>query len=145
MLKKIIMCLIFVYSSNACSEIYKWVDEQGKTNYGDKPVNNSKEMDVDVSKKGHVKVKDSRELKREKLLETYADDRQRENEEKASRKKQKKKHEKNCARSKDQLRRYEHASSLYRLDKEGNRITMPAREKEIQTAELRKNIKKYCN
>jgi len=87
----VVLLLLFIYGSFAEAEIYKWLDEQGKTHYGDKPVTNSKEMHVDTSKQGHVKVNINREKKRQKLLETYADDKQREDKEKAKKKKSKNK------------------------------------------------------
>lgn len=41
-------------SSNVPAEIYKWVDDQGRTHYGDKPVDEADSLQVDVSKKGHM-------------------------------------------------------------------------------------------
>jgi catalase len=140
----IVLLLLFIYSSFAEAEIYKWLDEQGKTHYGDKPVTNSKEMHVDTSKQGHVKVNVNREKKRQKLLETYADDKQREDKEKAKKKKSKKKMQRKCTLARDRLRRYERASSLYSLDNSGNRITMSTAERQRTVTELRKKIKINC-
>jgi len=137
-----IICIFNIGHVNA--EIYKWVDDQGKIHYGDKPVSKSKVMDIDISKQGHIKINNSREEKRQKLLETYADDHQRKNKEKEKLKKQKKKQERGCVVSKDRLRHYERASSLYNLDKDGNRISVSSEERERHTAALRDKIKKYC-
>jgi len=139
----IVIAIMFNFG-HVNAEIYKWVDEQGNIHYGDKPVNKSKVMDVDISKQGHIKINNSREQKRRKLLETYADDHQRKNEEKEKQKKQKKKQERGCVLSKDRLKHYERASSLYNLDKDGNRVTVSSEEREQHTAELRNKIKKYC-
>jgi len=139
-----IVIIMMFYIGHAYAEIYKWVDEQGSIHYGDKPVNKSKVMDVDISKQGHIKINNSREEKRQKLLETYADDHQRKSKEKEKLKKQKKKQERGCVLSKDKLRNYERASSLYSLDKDGNRVTVSSEEREQHTMELRNKIKKYC-
>ena len=142
--KSIVILLLCLVNSFAVAEIYKWVDEHGKTHYGDKPATNSKEMHVDISKQGHVKVDNNREKKRQKLLETYADDKQREDKEKAKKKKSKKKMQRKCTLARDRLIRYEKASSLYSLDNSGNRITMSTAERERTVAELTKRIKINC-
>ena len=140
----VIISLLFLSSAHCYAEIYKWVDEHGKVHYGDKPINNSKEMDVNISKQGHIKINNKREQKRQKLLETYADDEQREDKEKKKLKKNKKKHQRNCIHSKDMLKQYERASSLYNLDKTGMRVTISNEERLRKTNDLRKKINKYC-
>ena len=144
MIKNTVTILLVVYSCYTSAEIYKWVDEQGKTHYEDKPVGNSKEMEVDIGKQGHIKINNERALKQKRLLETYDDDKQRENKEKAKKKKNKKKLARQCSQSKDRLRHYERASSLYDLDKEGKRITVSTQKREKVTTALRNKIKKFC-
>jgi len=146
MLQKIvIVCVLFLSATCCYAEIYKWVDEQGVIHYGDKPVNNSKEMDVNISKQGHIKINNKREQKRQKLLESYADDQQREEKEKEKSKKKKKKLERSCVQSKDMLKQYERARSLYNLNKEGERVTISSEERLRKTNNLRNKINKYCN
>jgi len=140
----VIICALLISPLTVYAEIYKWVDEQGKVHYGDKPVNNSTEMEVNISKQGHIKIKNSREQKRQKLLESYADDQERKDKNKEKKKKKKEKHERNCVLSIDRLRQYERASSLYNLDKEGKRVTVSTEERARKTNDLRKKINKYC-
>jgi len=145
MLKNIILLiLINFYSVYVSAEIYKWVDEQGNINYGDKPVVDSNEVQVDVTDKGNVKISDTREKNRQKLLDAYNQDQSRENKEKEKQKKQKKKRQRDCAQAKDYMRTYDRARSLYSLDKEGNRVTLSDKERKKSTAELKKYIKKNC-
>ncbi len=144
MLKKMTVCFLVLYSSFSVAEIYKWTDEQGQVHYGDKSVVSAKQMEVDTSKQGHIKINDSREGKRQKLLDAYADDHKREKIAKTKHQKKLKKQKKKCVKSKDQLKRYERASSLYDLDKEGNRITISNMEREKRTMALHDKIKKYC-
>ena len=143
-MKQLFMILMFLYSITGYAEIYKWIDEQGKVHYGDKAVEDSKEIDVNISNRGHLKVNESREKKRRKLLKAFDDDRQRENKEKAKKKKKKKKLKRNCAISKDRLRVYERASSLYDIDKNGNKVVLSNKEREKTLTELRKSINKHC-
>jgi len=143
-MKQLFMILMFLYSITGYAEIYKWIDEQGKVHYGDKAVEDSKEIDVNISNRGHLKVNESREKKRRKLLKAFDDDRQRENKEKAKKKKKKKKLKRNCAISKDRLRVYERAGSLYDIDKNGNKVVLSNKEREKTLTELRKSINKHC-
>ncbi|RDH82793.1 MAG: hypothetical protein DIZ80_10995 [endosymbiont of Galathealinum brachiosum] len=144
MIKNTVAILLLVYSCFTNAEIYKWVDEQGRTHYEDKPVGNAKEMEINTEKQGHIKVNKERELKQQRLLETYEDDLQRKNEEIARKKKKKKKLARECYQAKNRLKHYERASSLYDLDKNGKRITMSNIEREKATAVLRNKIKKSC-
>ncbi|VAW67528.1 hypothetical protein MNBD_GAMMA08-1074 [hydrothermal vent metagenome] len=144
MLKIILISVFCFYTNISLAEIYKWTDENGQIHYGDKPLVDSKEMDIDISKQGHIKVNGTREEKRRKLLETYNDDKQREDKEKAKRKKQKKKQERGCVLSKDRMKRFQRARSLYDLDKDGNRVTMSNEQREKSINELRNKIIKYC-
>jgi len=146
MLKQIItISLLFSGAINSVNaEIYKWTDEQGNVHYGDKPVVDSTEMEINISKKSNGKISQSREESRQKLLDAYDEDNKREAQEKDKLKKQKKKQKKNCTYAKDRLRHYERARSLYDLDKEGNRVTMSNADREKVTSDLRNKIKKFC-
>jgi len=144
MLKIILISVFYFYANISLAEIYKWTDESGHIHYGDKPLVDSREveMDIDISKQGHIKVNATRAEKRRKLLETYNDDKQRENKEKAKRKKQKKKLERSCILSKDKMKRLQRARSLYSLDKDGNRVTMSNEQREKSETRLRNQIMK---
>ena len=144
MIKNTISILLIVYSCGSSAEIYKWIDEQGRTHYEDKPVGHAKEMQVDTTKQGHIKINNERGQKQKRLLETYEDDQQRENKEKTRKKKNKKKLARECSQSKDRLRHYERASSLYDLDKDGKRITVSKQKREKVTTDLRNKINKFC-
>ncbi|VAW56942.1 hypothetical protein MNBD_GAMMA07-383 [hydrothermal vent metagenome] len=151
MLKKsinVIFLLIYMFAITANAEIYKWVDAQGKIHYGDKINSDSTEkvtpIDVDTSIKGNLQVDRVRTEKRRKLLNAFSEDRVRENKQKAKAKKLNKKKARACIRYKDKMRRYNRASSLYRLDKTGNRVTMSNEEREKSTESLKNKIKKHC-
>ncbi len=126
------------------AEIYKWVDAQGNTHYGDKPVKNSTQMEVDISDKGNIKTSQSRENKRKNLIDSFDEDRARENKEKKKRKEERKKQARNCVVAKDRLRQYERVRYLYRLDMNGSRVVVPDNVRQKNTAALRKHIKEYC-
>ncbi len=142
--KTLVLFLLCVLANNASAEIYKWVDAQGKTHYGDKPVENSEQLEVDIRKKGNITTSNARTDKRQKLLQAYNEDRQRENKELAEQRKQRKKNERGCVLAKDRLRHYERARSLYKLDKDGNRVIISNDVRQNSTMALRAKIKKLC-
>jgi len=135
---------LLLVSFSTSAEIYKWVDEQGKTHYGDKPVENAQQMEVDITAKGHINTGQRREDKRKKLINAYAEDRARKTEEKKKRKEKKAKNEHKCVVSKDRLRRYERARYLYDLDSNGSRVVIPDAARQKSTEALRQQVKKYC-
>ncbi len=148
----IVLLVIGLYSTVISAGIYKWVDAQGKIHYGDKinitPNKNAKKeavpLEVDMSIQGNITISPKRSEKRQKLLDTFDDDRQRKNKIKEKKRKENKKKARACIVYKDRMRRYLRASSLYFLDKEGNRITMSNAERERKTMALKKKIETYC-
>lgn len=139
----VILCLLGILP-NANAEIFKWVDEQGRVHYGDKPVTNSEQVTVDTEKKGHIKTAASREEKRQRLLDAMQEDKERTAEENKKAREKKKKHNKNCIWAKDRLKQYERASYLYDLDDKGNKIVVPQADREQMVEKLRKRIQKNC-
>ncbi|HED36583.1 MAG TPA: DUF4124 domain-containing protein [Gammaproteobacteria bacterium] len=136
--------ILLLVSFSAFAEIYKWVDEQGKTHYGDKPAENAQQMDVDIEAKGHINTGQRREDKRKKLIDAYAEDRAREAEEKKKKKEKRAKNQHKCTVAKDRLGRYERARYLYDFDSNGSRIVVPDTVREKSTEALRQQVKKYC-
>ncbi len=139
----IVLMLAFgITESNA--EIYKWTDEQGNIHYGDKPNKRASEVQVDISKKGHISTDTDRQLKRKNLIDAFNKDREYENKQKSEAQKKNKKLKRACIRAKDQLRNYTKARALYDLDKDGNRIIISDEERNSATQNLKNNINKYC-
>ena len=142
------LCLLFSFVSQA--GVYKWIDENGKIHYSDTPVASqpSVEMNIDDSASQPSSGSDdvlSREEKRERLLQSMAEDRLEKKEQRERQKAIRQEKRAECNRYRDQMRHYERASSLYRLDAEGNRVYMSDSARARATANLRARIKKYCN
>ena len=119
-MKNIIFLLGLIVSISAHAGVYKWVDENGKVHYGDQPKASQPtvEMNIDDTTPAPSFSDDnlSREEKRERLLQAMEEDRL----------------------------HYERANSLYRLDKDGNRVYMSDGERASATKNLRAKINKYC-
>ena len=57
----LITLVVLLHTQSASAEIYKWVDAEGKSHYGDKPVVHAQQLDIDITKKGHINTGESRE------------------------------------------------------------------------------------
>ncbi|MCW9014092.1 MAG: DUF4124 domain-containing protein [Gammaproteobacteria bacterium] len=148
--KQMLTLLFMLYAAMSMkivyAEIYKWVDDKGNVHYGDKPTPDGQQIDVTkaAAKTGNL-PKQSREDRRQKLLQAMDEDRLEKKNKEAKLNKQKSRQKARCANAKDRLRRYERAGSLYDLDKEGNRVFLSKDERQQATKKLSTSIKKYCN
>ena len=147
-MKYLLWLLFFMMPLVVNASVYKWVDENGKVHYGDQPKTSQPtvEMKVDDTAPAPSYSGDelSREEKRERLLQSMEEDRADKQEMREKQKAVKEKNRQRCNRYRDQMRHYERASSLYKLDKDGNRVYMSDGERARATKNLQANIKKYC-
>jgi hypothetical protein len=129
--------------------VYKWVDEDGRVHYGDKPkaTEPAVEMDVDdtaVTVPAFGGDDLSRDEKRERLLEAMEEDRIEKQEMLEKQKAIREQNRRKCNSYRDRMRHYERASGLYKLDDNGNRVYMSEADRARATKDLRTKIKKYC-
>ena len=130
------------------ASVYKWVDENGKVHYGDQPQDTQPtvEMSIDNITPAPAFSDDeqSREEKRERLLQVMEEDRVEKQEKRDKQKAVKEKNRQKCNRYRDQMRHYERASALYKLDKDGKRVYISDVDRDRATKKLQTKIKKYC-
>lgn len=141
----LVFCLLnFVPSVNA--EIYKWVDEYGRVHYDDKPPITSQKQLMDINEESNAvkSIPESRTEKRRKLLDAIDEDRQLKKEQEAKEKKKKARMLKQCHIARDNLKLYQRSHSVYDLDKDGNRVTLPSSARDEVIANVKKQIKQYC-
>jgi len=147
-MKNLLLLLVSMMPLVVHAGVYKWVDENGKVHYGDQPQVSQPavEMKVDDTAPAPSYSDDelSREEKRERLLQSMEEDRVDKQEMREKQKAVKEKNRQRCNRYRDQMRHYERASSLYKLDKDGDRVYMSDGERARATKNLQANIKKYC-
>jgi len=147
-MKNIIFLLILVAPVAANAGVYKWVDENGKVHYGDQPKASQPtvEMNVDDTTPAPSFSDDdlSREEKRERLLQSMEEDRLEKQEKRDRQKAENERSRQKCNQYRDRMRHYERANSLYKLDKDGNRVYMSDSERASATKSLNAKINKYC-
>jgi len=130
--------------------VYKWIDDNGKVHYGDNPVASQPNVEVRIDDAatmpsfGGDDDQMSREEKRERLLQSMAEDRLEKQEQREKQKASKQQSKAKCNRYRDQMRHVERASALYKLDNDGQRVYMSDSDRVRATQSLQAKIKKHC-
>ena len=129
--------------------IHKWVDENGKTHFGDRPP-------ADARQSQEVKIKDipqaerqapnaaERNARRQYLLRSYEIERAGKKKAAAEAKKKHQELTAQCVRARHSLQQLKKASHLYNLDESGNKVIRSDQERDNATRTLEKAIKKNC-
>jgi hypothetical protein len=150
MLRIIFTVLLFVFSIVANGELYKWVDNNGKTQYTDQPppagaATTEKKLEIKLTP---VQPADDKAKKaRKNLAERELDFKKRlaeKEQEEAKQQKEIKESKKKCTQARSKLKLYQEAPKLTVSDGKGGivRADDAARQKGIKEAQ--KEIKSYC-
>ena len=150
MLRIIFTVLLFVFSIVANGELYKWVDNNGKTQYTDQPppagaAITEKELEIKLAP---VQPADDKAKKAGKnLSERELDFKKRlaeKEQEEAKQQKEIKESKEKCAQARSKLKLYQEAPKLTVSDGKGGTVRADdaARQKGIKEAQ--KEIKSYC-
>ncbi len=144
--KKFLFIVLMLVAQTSSAEIYKWVDEYGRVVYDDKPPVHMQKEALNIREEVNtVKgLSGERAEKRKKLLDAIDEDRQLKKEQEAKEKKKKARMQKQCHVARDNLRLYQRSHSVYDLDKDGNRVTLPSSARDQAIANTKKQIKQYC-
>ena len=139
----IVMLLI---TSSADAGFYKWTDENGRVHYSDKPVDESKstEIIVDTESKSGITNSSSDVKERNRMSRELENDRKERTENREKRHAAQKKQQKRCSWAKDDLRRYQSAGSIYKLNKKGERVYYSKKDRSEREKRLKKKIAKEC-
>ena len=133
--------LLIMVSFAANAEVYKWVDEEGNVQYGDKPTSDKSEpvkMRNDMPK--GVDPKEELDKKRE-IMQYSPEERQKREQEKAA---QQKNLDKECADAKERLVKYKAAPVLMETDDQKRSVPLSAEQRLAAIAELEKKIQELC-
>lgn len=127
-------------------KIYKWVDEQGNTHYGDavpSSVGSAQEIIVPATPEVDPSV-NTRKQRTERLLESFQQERAEKRETQQAAAKELRKRRDNCERAKKSQYKYEHAAFLYSTDEDGNRVILGDEEYAIAMAKAQANVEQWC-
>ena len=145
---RILIAILFFFPTIGQSEIYKWVDENGKVHFDDRPGSGKKEKitvkTTEISSGNGTELQERFEQEK-KLLDIYEEERQEESLKKAEQREEKKQWDKKCADAKEYQKNIDRSSGLYTLDEKEERVYLSDEERNTKVKELKEFIKKNCN
>ena len=138
------VCLLIFIPANA--EVYKWVDEDGRTHYGEKPESSdASKIEIKEPPKADKTVQ-KRNEQREKFLEIIEEERVQEEEKNQQEKQEQEKLAKHCTELQDYLAKLrEGGTTYYQLDEDGNRVYMSEEEVASEQGKLEKEYRDICS
>ncbi len=143
----LIATMLMLCGDAQAKKIYKWVDKNGKTHYGDSaPSDVGAAQEIRVPKTPAVDVGvNTRKQRTERLLDAYKQERDEKREARQTVAEEKKKRKANCTIAEEEQYKYEHAATLYRKDADGNRINLTDEEYAAAMADLQAEVDKWCD
>ena len=144
--KPLIWIFMLLMTSLVQAGVYKWVDEQGRVHYGDKPTaDNAGEVRI-RSQGGSEQSADSvsRHEKQQRFLRAREEDREEKKRARAKKKQKKAEAKRNCAQAKKEYDKYHYAGSIYVKGKNGEREHLSFKAREEYEKSLSAKVKKWC-
>ncbi len=143
----LLVAMLLLCGGAQAQKIYKWVDQNGKTHYGDSaPSDMGTAQEIRVPKTPAVDVGvNTRKQRTERLLDAYKQERDEQREARQVAAEEKKKREANCALAEESQFKYQHAATLYRKDAEGNRVNLSDEEYAKAMADLQAEVDEWCD
>jgi len=146
--RPIIALIVFITAiltlDAAAQKVYKWVDDDGNTHYGDAaPAGHSEEIRLRKTPTVEASVNTRRD-RTERLLKAFQQDRADKAEGRQAAAETQKKRKANCATAKDTHYSYVRSGTIYTLDEQGNRVFLNDNEYANALAQAQKAIDKWC-
>lgn len=150
MAKRMMFLLLLGWASLAsASGVYKWVDEQGRVHYGEKPPARvqAQEVQIKAAPPEESPIEDAeaaRSDNAQRLLRAFDEERAQKKEQQQKSREEQATRERQCALARDRLRRYQSAGSLYDLDKQGNRRILSDSERAASERRAQEDVARWC-
>lgn len=142
--------ILLTCMGSTSAAIYKWVDENGKTHYGERPVTQQAEkLDIKTRTPVPPPVKKDAAKDGKAKEETDAKDPEKDKTETAPKKQEppqitKREKRARCKAARDQLANISQYSRLKEYDKKGNLVRLTEEQRQARIKSVNKNIRKYC-
>lgn len=139
--------LFMMVSVSATADIYRWVDENGQVQYGDRPPpggETSDEVDIPEQTPANGEAAPvNRKQARDRLLEQYQRERDEKKQAAAKKRQEKKQRKVRCNYAKDRLSNYQRGRIYVPQDNQERRY-LSDKEREEVLARARAEVKKWC-
>ncbi len=143
----ILFLVLFLLTVGSVAGVYKWVDENGRVQFGDRPPPEVEESDeVVIKNQGPASepVQVDRKQARDRLLEQYQREREEKKEAAAKERKEKEERKKRCAYARDVLSEYLEHGVLYERQPNQERRYLTDKERDAEIAKARAEVKRWC-
>jgi hypothetical protein len=140
-MKRVLLCAaLLAWSGLASAVVYKWVDAQGKTQYGDRPPDGVHAEVVELlgthpsaraaapaaDKAAGAPVENNAQVKKEVAADVAEH------------------HQKQCEEAQDRYKKLIEGRHLYRTDDSGQRVYLTSDEIDTERLDAKKDIDEYC-
>ena len=148
---RMVFLLLLGWTSLAsASGVYKWVDEQGRVHYGERPPARMQAQEMQIKSpapgdEAPVEDEATRRDKEQRLLRAFDEERAQKKEQQQKSREEQARRERNCMLARDRLRRYQSAGSLYNLDKQGERRTLSDAERSASEQRAQQDVARWCD
>jgi hypothetical protein len=147
---RLLFATLLLLSQAVSGGIYRWVDENGRVHFSDRPVAEEAEQ-VEIrnstppssGREARPATADERRVKQQKLLDVYRQEREEKAEARKKAKQEEAEREKRCAYARDRLQRYR-VSRIYEPQADGSRRFYSDAERETAIANLEKQVRQSC-
>lgn len=128
------------------AEIYKWVDEEGRVHYGDKPKEQAETISIKDQSPSAEDVPDGspRREHQQRVLKSMQMERERKQELREQERTAAQEAKQRCAEARERLSDINSAGFLYRKDAQGERVIFTDEERAQATAQAEAAVKRYC-
>lgn len=139
---------LFSLATSVAAGVYKWVDEDGHVQFGDRPPpevadNGELEMRSETPTSAPA-AKGDRKQARDRLLQQYKQEREEKKEAVAKKRQEKKEQKIKCSSAKDALREYLEHGLLYERGANQERKYLTDQQRDAEIARARKAVKRWC-
>lgn len=144
--KPLIWIFMLLLTSLVEAAVYKWVDEQGRVHYGDKPTSdNASEVKIKEQNEPELSADSIRRHdKQQRFLRAREEDRKEKKQAHAKEKREKIEAKRKCTQARKSYDKYSHASTIYVKGKSGEREHLSFKEREAYEKSLAAKVKKWC-
>lgn len=145
-LKWISLILLSILPIFSSASVYKWVDADGNTHFGDRPPANasSREVKVNAPEVNNDASAQERQQRMQDFLSEQQNEREARQAEQAKLAEQEAKKAELCTRMRAELKNLARVSTFYRLDENGDRVYVTDEENEQVRKDFRRKVKEAC-
>jgi len=146
-MKGLLIYLILTLPALAQAEVYRWVDSEGRTHFGDRPPTQAASQEVQVES-APARV-DNAARDRQQKMNVFLEQKQQERDQRraadAKAEKQAAKRAELCTKMRARLKHLDSVSTFYNLNEEGERVFVSESENTRIRERFRKKVNETCS